>query len=62
MSDYDLYVKEIKNVFEIFKKIKEAWDNNDNLEFVEEFISYKDEVISAAKIIQHEKPIEKEEG
>ena len=52
MSDYELYVKEINSVFEIFRKIKSAWDSKDNSEFIEEFISYKDEVIAAAQVIK----------
>lgn len=54
MKDYDLYVKEVNNIFTILEKLRNSWPNNDNLNHIEEINKYKKIIISGANYIQKE--------
>ena len=59
MNDYEIYVKEINNIFSIIEKIKKEFNNADNLSYVDDIISYRDDVLSCASLI--EKSLSKKE-
>ena len=61
MSDYETYVKEINNVYAILEKIKNSWNDTDNLDFVEEFLDYRKDVLEVAKIIKNNPQTEQKE-
>lgn len=51
MSEYDMYVKEVNNIFSNLEKLKNSWANNDNLSHIEEINQYKRAVIQGANFI-----------
>lgn len=61
MKDYDLYVKEVNNIFSILEKLKNNWPNNDNLNHIEEINKYKKVVINGANYLDKKKESRKKE-
>lgn len=52
MNDYELFVKEINNIFSIIEKTKKEFNNTDNLGYVDNIISYREDVLSCAALIE----------
>ena len=48
MNDYNKYVTAINKIFELAGKLKNGWNNNDNLGFIEELEDNKQIVIMNA--------------
>lgn len=61
MKEYDLYVKEVNNIFSILEKLKNSWPNNDNLTHIEEINQYKKAVINGANYLEKQKENRKKE-
>ena len=52
MNNYENYVKEINNIFNIIEKVKSNWNDVDNLKYVEEVNLFKEDIIKYASIIE----------
>lgn len=50
--DYNKYATAINKIFESINKMKTAWDNPDNLNYISKIEEYKEIVIEQSKIIQ----------
>lgn len=62
MNDYEIYVKEVNNIFAILEKLKNSWTNNDSLNHIEEINQYKKVVIKGASFLEQEKVDRKKES
>lgn len=51
MSEYDVYVKEVNNVFSILEKLKNSWTDNDNFNHIEEINEFKKPIIQGANFL-----------
>ncbi len=51
MKEYEIYVKEVNNIFSILEKLKNVWPNNDNLNHIDEINQYKRAVIQGANYL-----------
>lgn len=51
MKEYDVYVKEVNNIFTVLEKLKNSWPNNDNLNHIEEINKFKKAVINGANYL-----------
>lgn len=54
MNEYEIYVKEVNNIFAILEKLKNSWSNNDNLTHIDEINKYKKAVIAGANFLDEE--------
>lgn len=61
MKEYDIYIKEVNNIFSILEKLKNSWPNNDNLNHIEEINKYKKVVINGANYLEKQNEIRKKE-
>lgn len=52
MTDYEKYVKEINNIYSILEKIKGSWNDDNNMEFLKQVDSFKDDVLSCASLLE----------
>ena len=52
MTDYEKYVKEINNIYSILEKIKGSWNDDNNMEFLKQVDSFKDDVLSCAYLLE----------
>lgn len=52
MNNYEKYVTEVNNIFSILEQLKKGWNNEDNLNFIEDINEYKDSVIKTATFLQ----------
>ncbi len=54
MDDYTKYVMAVNKIFECVEKMKSAWTNQDNLNYLKKIEDYKALVIEQSKVIQQE--------
>lgn len=62
MKEYDIYVKEVNNIFSILENLKNKWPNNDNLNHIDEINQYKRAVIQGANFLNKQKTVGKKES
>ena len=58
MSEYNEYVNSINKIFELLSKMREGYQNQDNLNYIESIEEYRDIIIDNAKIFQDNSSIE----
>ena len=58
MSEYNEYVNSINKIFELLSKMREGYQNQDNLNYIESIEEYRDIIIDNAKIFQENSSIE----
>ena len=52
MTEYDMYTKSINQIFEYLEWMKQKWNNQDNLNYIEEIEKYKDAIIESSKLVE----------
>lgn len=64
MTEYDMYAQAINKIFEYLEWMKQKWNNQDNLNYIEEIEKYKDAIIESSKLVEekHNKIPEKMEA
>lgn len=61
MSEYDVYVKEVNNVFSILEKLKNSWTDTDNFNHIEEINEFKKPIIQGANFLVKQQEERKKE-
>ncbi|MCI8568838.1 MAG: hypothetical protein HFJ11_02515 [Bacilli bacterium] len=52
MSDYNKYVIAINKIFENLAKMKNGWNNSDNLNYIESIEEYKNIISTCSEILK----------
>ena len=52
MTEYDMYAQAINKIFEYLEWMKQKWNNQDNLNYIEEIEKYKDAIIESSKLVE----------
>lgn len=55
MNEYEKYVTEVNSIFAILEKLKNNWNNNDNLAHIEQINEYRKAVIQGANFLEKKK-------
>ena len=57
MTDFNKYVMAVNKIFELVDKMKSAWTDQDNLNYLKKIENYKDIVIETSKKIKDSKNV-----
>ena len=62
MTEYDNYITSVNKIYEYLEFMKQKWNNQDNLNYIEEIENYKQKLVDTSKLIQekHNTAIEME--
>ncbi len=52
MTEYDIYAQAINKIFEYLDLMKQKWDNQDNLNYIEEIEKYKETIVESSKLVE----------
>ena len=62
MNEYDNYITSVNKIYEYLEIMKQKWNNQDNINHIEEIENYKQKLVETSKLVQekHNTAIEME--
>ena len=57
MTEYDNYITAINKIYEYLEIMKQKWNNQDNLNHIEELENYKQKIVETSKLVQQKHSI-----